>query len=286
MESPSAELPITEQTTSSKTEGKNIITDFIETKKIRGIFSENTKVVKIEDGFKIETKLADGVEEGGQLIEINTTPVKRVDKLGVDVDALEVKEIKINGVNIIEGFDRTYLELRPLVVGKADTFSSLEMKVYKQYHPLKIAALYGQGTMAVKREKIFLTCLKDGDDLVGLFHEQGHCDAKDELTPEQIELVGYLGTIYKKENKGNIDREKAVKGWEQVVLMETRANRNALSRIADTSKKVSIFPEDEKTGFMRFRKSREIALISYVNMSDGWYKDQVSSEKIQELFSI
>ncbi len=264
----------------------NVIEGFTEMKKIKGIFNENTKVEKTNDGFRIETKLIDGIEEGGQSIEIKTSPVLKVDKLGIDVDALEVQQLKINGVDILEDFDKIYLEIRPIVLGKADTFSSLELQVYKQHHPLMIAALHGQGTMAIKKEKIFTTSFKDADDLVGLLHEQGHCDDKNELTPEQIEMVKYLGVVYKMEHKVNIDRERAVKGWEQVVLMETYANNNALKTISEISKKVSIFPKDEKTGFMRFRKSREIALMSYINMSNGWYKEQVLSEKIQELSSI
>jgi len=255
--------------------------------RIKEIFGKESKVKRIENGYRVSSVLTEGVMEGGQQMKIELLSPKKIDKGKNSVKALKLTSLKINDVDILDHFTDIYFEVRPLVLGTKESVSIMELDMAKKKHKLNNEIRRQFGTSMVGVENIIITSLRNADDLSALLHEQGHYNDPDIEEDSFWENRNKFGPISSKSvndlENDTADKPGSISVWKAVLRQEVNANKQQLKLVQEISKKVSLFPVDEKTGFQRLNKFNELGLLSYMNVSKGWFKKQLTNRELSEL---
>lgn len=272
------------------------ITD-IETQSLKKIFGDSPLIEKVDSELTVKFELADGMAEGGQNVELKLSEMKIVQKNHRDewVNAFEVKQLVVNGVDITDDMHTIFLEVRKDKGNPVSgTLSQKRVDERKTGHPINDHMLEVYGTSAVPSSRdsgnIFATTFKNADDLVNLFHEDGHLDDKYFYTNKfiQVRKENWLNNMFPDETKKKSPDELkiVVDTWKALITQEITADKNAIQKIIKLSEKVKLFTKDIENDLIRVRKSLEYIVGGYLNQMDGWYKKQLTPRELAELVGL
>lgn len=260
---------------------------------IKDIFGNKAVIEQTEKGYKVRSVLEDGIVEGGQELElVLLAPEFMRGPQQAWTNAMKLEKMTVNGLDATKEFIEIFFAIRPEGLSEYEgggLYPKEFLRLNKTGNELIDHLLEVGGTKVIPDRKMFTGTFKKAEDLVRLFHEQGHIDDKTVWTTEAAKIRDRFLSDIKLSNRSNLlnsdekEKKNAVLLWKEVVGRETRANRNALAKIRKLSRRARLFPVDEKLGFPRVKKAREVSLKSYLQAAGGWYLRQVSSEELAEL---
>lgn len=293
--------------------GQELQTDILsgqELNSLKNLFGDKelTTFNKKEGKIFVNTVLEDGIAEGGQRIALTLSEMKLIEKSRKHewVNAFEVEILAINGVGITDDLGRIFFEVRKETGAPVSGTLSQRALIERQEKNLKewrekeeapnpmedhMLEVYGTSTAPDQKGwRIISTTFKSADDLVSVFHEQGHIEDPDYYTANflQVRSDNWLNNMFPSgfDSKTKSEKIEIVNTWKAIIGQEVVAHKNAINIISRLSNKVKIFKDDSESGFVRVKKSLEHAMLGYINQAKGWYKNQVSPRDIAKLTNI